>query len=554
MGCVRMNELLQIVNTAGTGANPFPWPSGTTTVTSDANGNILAMSGTGWNISQEFDYEQRVKRVVRADGTVVENVYDGMGRRVKETVGGAGKDLVSMEGKVLREYDGAGNLTAQYFWAGFDLLQKDLWGQAGVRYFVPNALRTPFSSWDQAGSQTFRAMYNSFGVATSTTGTNPTPYEWMGNWRNGASHGLLSFKNAFYYPELGRNLQGRFSLTFFNGGVRPQPCLMIAEIADSGFGGAGGFGCGGGVVGPPPPPGGPPDIPPVRDGCNCPSCNIRSGPVGITYTGYVGNCPDNMALFCVDCQGQEIGRFESPQEADEYVEDQLKRCGCKECNGGGPGAGEGGGIGGGLGREGDFRVGGLRAGQESKPCTIIRMKKECCEGPTPRDCGGAPGNPRKCGGGNFNFVNCSETAKTKVIFILTNICTTLRTTKCLESPQTRDVCQCMQSLCNCNKPLKIYCGGESNGKCSCCRGRIKPCFERYPNGEEVLCICSVGHLKERDLFHELVHVCTQWKENVPPAPPEVLANGCVTKCYGKFNEYNPNCCMDAPRCVEAIRA
>ncbi len=135
------------------------------------------MNGAGWNISQDFDYEQRVKRVVRADRTVVENVYDGMGRRVKETTGGVAKDLVSMEGKVLREYDEAGNLTAQYFWSGFDLLQKDLWDAPSLRYFVPNGLRTPFSSWAQTGSQTFRAMYNSFGVATSTTGTNPTPYE-----------------------------------------------------------------------------------------------------------------------------------------------------------------------------------------------------------------------------------------------------------------------------------------------------------------------------------------------------------------------------------------
>ncbi len=172
------------------------------------------MSGTGWNISQEFDYEQRVKRVVREDGTVVENVYDGMGRRVKETVGGAGKDLVSMEGKVLREYDGAGNLTAQYFWAGFDLLQKDLWGQAGVRYFVPNALRTPFSSWDQVGSQVFRAMYNSFGVRISESGISPTLYEWMGNRRINDTH-LLEIRDGFHrYPELGRIVNGFFQLTY----------------------------------------------------------------------------------------------------------------------------------------------------------------------------------------------------------------------------------------------------------------------------------------------------------------------------------------------------
>ncbi len=330
-------RLLQIVNTAGTGANPFPWPSGTTTATSDANGNILAMSGTGWNISQEFDYEQRVKRVVREDGTVVENVYDGMGRRVKETVGGAGKDLVSMEGKVLREYDGAGNLMAQYFWAGFDLLQKDLWGQAGVRYFVPDGLRTPFSSWDQTGGQVFRSMYNSFGVATSTTGTNPTAYEWMGNWRNGASHGTLTFKNAFYYPELGRNLQGRFSLTFFNGGVRPQPCLVEVTIGPGlPGGGEGGYGCGGvGIDLPPGPPDGPPVIPEGKEGDGCPKnrCVCDGCPVIPVGTGTgPGNCVEDPVMYCAECLtpggGRKVCKFSTWDGMMDWVESQRRLCKC----------------------------------------------------------------------------------------------------------------------------------------------------------------------------------------------------------------------------------
>ncbi len=97
-------------------------------------------------------------------------------------------------------------------------------------------------------------MYNSFGVRISGSGISPSPYEWMSNWRNGASHGTLTFKNAFYYPELGRNLQGRFSLTFFNGGVRPQPCLVEVTIGPGlPGGGEGGYGCGGGGAFPIPP-------------------------------------------------------------------------------------------------------------------------------------------------------------------------------------------------------------------------------------------------------------------------------------------------------------
>ncbi len=284
-----------------------------------------------------------MKRVVRADGTVVENVYDGMGRRVKETVGGAGKDLVSMEGKVLREYDGAGNLTAQYFWSGFDLLQKDLWDAPSLRYFVPNGLRTPFSSWDQAGGQVYRAMYNSFGVRISESGISPTPYEWMANWRNGASHGTLTFKNAFYYPELGRNLQGRFSLTFFNGGVRPQPCLVEVTIGPGlPGGGEGGYGCGGvGIDLPPGPPDGPPVIPEGKEGDGCPKnrCVCDGCPVIPVGTGTgPGNCVEDPVMYCAECLGPGGGRkvckFSTWDGMMDWVESQRRLCKCA-------GAGEG---------------------------------------------------------------------------------------------------------------------------------------------------------------------------------------------------------------------
>jgi len=74
-------RMTRIVVTAGSGANPFPWPRGTTSVTCDGNGNVTQLwgrnidNGTIWKVEQEFDYEQRLTPVNEA-------LYPELGRAV----------------------------------------------------------------------------------------------------------------------------------------------------------------------------------------------------------------------------------------------------------------------------------------------------------------------------------------------------------------------------------------------------------------------------------------------------------------------------------------
>jgi hypothetical protein len=74
-------RMTRIVATAGSGANPFPWPKGSTNVTCDGNGNVTQLwgrnidNGTIWKVEQEFDYEQRLTAVNRA-------LYPELGRAV----------------------------------------------------------------------------------------------------------------------------------------------------------------------------------------------------------------------------------------------------------------------------------------------------------------------------------------------------------------------------------------------------------------------------------------------------------------------------------------
>jgi len=95
--------------------------------------------GTIWKISHEFDYEQRVKRIIMNNGDIIENVYDGMGVRVKEitTSGGSTteKRFVNALGRVIQERDGSDAVTARYYWEGSRFFKKD--HGVSTKYFIP---------------------------------------------------------------------------------------------------------------------------------------------------------------------------------------------------------------------------------------------------------------------------------------------------------------------------------------------------------------------------------------------------------------------------------
>ena len=58
--------------------------AGSTTYTYDANGNVITKNdGFSWAFT--YDYDNRLTKVVRAGSTVLQNVYDGDGKRIKKT-------------------------------------------------------------------------------------------------------------------------------------------------------------------------------------------------------------------------------------------------------------------------------------------------------------------------------------------------------------------------------------------------------------------------------------------------------------------------------------
>jgi RHS repeat-associated protein len=130
----------------------------------------------------EWDFEDRLVKVTKADGTVVENTYDVDGVLVRTAVNGAGTDyLVDTSGglsHVVAESDGSGTVTALYVRAGNMLLEEIRGGVA--KMYEADGLGSTRSLLDTTGAQTDTWSYEAFGTTLSSTGTSANPYRFAG--------------------------------------------------------------------------------------------------------------------------------------------------------------------------------------------------------------------------------------------------------------------------------------------------------------------------------------------------------------------------------------
>jgi RHS repeat-associated protein len=156
-------------------AQPYIW---------DANGN-QTQRPTG--DAYVWDFEDRLVRVTKADGTVVQNTYDVDGvlvRTVTTPPGGAAVAtdyVVDTQGglsHIVAEVNGAGSVSAVYVRAG-DMLLEEIRG--GVpKYFEAEGIGSVRSLLDASGAVTDTWRYTAFGEELTHTGTGVNPYRFAG--------------------------------------------------------------------------------------------------------------------------------------------------------------------------------------------------------------------------------------------------------------------------------------------------------------------------------------------------------------------------------------
>ena len=156
------------------------------TSTWDDNGNLVSRSGAG-GMDLSRDYEDQLKRLTLADGTVARHRYDVDGNRLRTEItaagGGTGEALnllVDPTGPlahVVAASDDAGNLLT-YYVRGDDLLA--VIQPTGVRFLHSEGLGSVRVLTDISEQVTYRMDYEAFGALRALQGDDPGTYLFAG--------------------------------------------------------------------------------------------------------------------------------------------------------------------------------------------------------------------------------------------------------------------------------------------------------------------------------------------------------------------------------------
>jgi RHS repeat-associated protein len=150
----------------------------------DANGNLTTQSGFG---TYTFDTENRLVRIAKQDGTVIEHAYDADGTRIRtRTTPATGPPqttnfLVDTSGglsHVVAESDATNTQTAYYLRALDDLLA--LIRPTGTKYYHADGIGSVRKLSDETGTVTDTYEYTAFGEQYEHVGTDPQPYSFAG--------------------------------------------------------------------------------------------------------------------------------------------------------------------------------------------------------------------------------------------------------------------------------------------------------------------------------------------------------------------------------------
>src|SRR5437667_1318783 len=186
--------------------------AGSTTYAYDANGNMVTKNdGFPWMFT--YDYDNRLTKAVHGGTTVLQNFYDGDGRRIEKTEGDS--TVFTFLGlNVLFEKDlNTGVVTKRFYANG---LQVAKMVGSTVSYLHEDHLGSIRFVSSSAGAQVFRGNYAPYGPQYGLTG-NPDEFMFAGKIYDGST-GFYYFGGRFYYPAT-----GRFITQDSSPGVREDP-------------------------------------------------------------------------------------------------------------------------------------------------------------------------------------------------------------------------------------------------------------------------------------------------------------------------------------------
>src|SRR5437667_2080353 len=186
--------------------------AGSTTYAYDANGNMVTKNdGFSWSFT--YDYDNRLTRTVHAGTTVLQNFYDGDGRRIEKTEGDS-TFFTYLGLNVLFEKDLNTGVATKRFYANG--LQVAKMVGSTVSYLHGDHLGSIRFVSSSTGAQVFSGNYVPYGPQDGAAGA-PDEFLFAGKIYDGST-GFYYFGGRFYDPAM-----GRFITQDSSPGVREDP-------------------------------------------------------------------------------------------------------------------------------------------------------------------------------------------------------------------------------------------------------------------------------------------------------------------------------------------
>ncbi|MBF0292451.1 MAG: RHS repeat protein [Nitrospinae bacterium] len=171
-----------------------------------SNGELSTKAINGQATSYVYDAEGNIVSVARSDGTLIEYIIDGQGRRIGKKVNGITvKGWLYLDGlKPVAELDGGGNLVAVFVYATRENT-PDYVIRGGLPYrIITDHLGSPRLIVDTAtGIVAQRVDYGEYGNVISDSAPGFTPFGFAGGFYD-PDTGLVRFGARDYDAEIGR--------------------------------------------------------------------------------------------------------------------------------------------------------------------------------------------------------------------------------------------------------------------------------------------------------------------------------------------------------------
>jgi len=174
--------------------------------TYDADGNLTSISGAR-ALTATYDPENRPMSLT-LEGVAHDYLYDGLGRRVRITVGSVTRNLHhDPSGRPVFETDARGNVTACYVYAGPFLAAQGTTA-GGFASLLRDKTGSVLALADDSGNVTASYAYGDYGQSAGKTGSAETPFTYVGALGvMDEGDGLYFMKHRLYDAVTGRFFQ-----------------------------------------------------------------------------------------------------------------------------------------------------------------------------------------------------------------------------------------------------------------------------------------------------------------------------------------------------------